>query len=292
MAKIVGVHGIGAEKMSVESMHHQWWSALEAGLERALLKDLAPDLFSAAFYGDLYLAPSGTTPLAKGVARSERPVVVEDSWERAFIEACWREAAAANPDESVGAQRSAKGGFPVSLQRMLQLLNQVPFFGGLTRSAVLLCLRQVKRYLKEDALRAAIQKRFVEAVDPRETQVVVAHSLGSVVAYEGLCAHPEWNVKVLVTMGSPLGVPKLVFDQLRPAPADDVGHWPGKVERWTNVVDRRDVVALEKELQLRFGLRVDDRFVDNVAHVHDASKYLQTAEVGTAIRAGLEDGSF
>ena len=48
------------------------------------------------------------------------------------------------------------------------------------------------------------------------TEVIVAHSLGSVVAYEALCAHPEWPVRNLVTLGSPLGIRNLIFDQLVP----------------------------------------------------------------------------
>ena len=53
--------------------------------------------------------------------------------------------------------------------------------------------------------------------------MLVGHSLGSVVAYEALCANPEWPVRMLVTLGSPLGIPNLIFDRLEPAPLPD-GH--------------------------------------------------------------------
>ena len=59
---------------------------------------------------------------------------------------------------------------------------------------------------------------------------MVGHSLGSVVAYEALCAHPEWPVRALVTLGSPLGIRNLIFDRLVPAPAaGDSGRGAGDV---------------------------------------------------------------
>jgi pimeloyl-ACP methyl ester carboxylesterase len=41
------------------------------------------------------------------------------------------------------------------------------------------------------------------------TRVVVAHDLGSVVAYEALCDHPELNVETFITLGSPIGQPNV-----------------------------------------------------------------------------------
>ena len=61
------------------------------------------------------------------------------------------------------------------------------------------------------------------------TRVLIGHSLGSVVAYEYVCRYRPPSVELLVTLGSPLGIPKLVFDRLTPAPADGRGAWPGTV---------------------------------------------------------------
>ncbi|MFF2217466.1 lipase family protein [Streptomyces antibioticus] len=81
-----------------------------------------------------------------------------------------------------------------------------------------------------------------------DTEVVVGHSLGSVVAYEALCALAGHDVHALITLGSPLGIRRLVFDQLQPAPIRGKGVWPGAGVRWTNICDRHDVVALEEQL--------------------------------------------
>src|SRR4029077_2623471 len=97
--------------------------------------------------------------------------------------------------------------------------------------AMLFDLQQVRRYLTDPVVRSAVQDRVAAAVD-NDTRVVVGHSLGSVVAYEVLCAYPEWPVRSLVTLGSPLGIRNLIFDRLMPEPVAAAsgrmtGVWPG-----------------------------------------------------------------
>jgi pimeloyl-ACP methyl ester carboxylesterase len=157
-------------------------------------------------------------------------------------------------------------------------------------------LVQVRRYLTEPDVRRAVRQRVVDAVDG-ETRVIVAHSLGSVVAYEALAAHPDWPVRALVTLGSPLGIANLIFDRLhpRPRPRTDLaagedgvrGGWPGPVTVWTNVADKGDVVALVKDLRPLFGERVVSCLVHNGATAHDIRPYLTAPETGTGILAGL-----
>jgi pimeloyl-ACP methyl ester carboxylesterase len=131
----------------------------------------------------------------------------------------------------------------------------------------------------------------VTALIGPDTRVVVAHSLGSVVAYEALCTVPGHLVRALVTLGSPLGIGNLVFDRLDPAPVDGRGEWPGSEGLvWTNVADGGDVVALEKDLRGRFGDRVCNALVHNGAHAHDATSYLTDKLTGVAIAGGLNAG--
>ncbi|MER7584347.1 hypothetical protein [Kitasatospora sp. NPDC097691] len=125
-----------------------------------------------------------------------------------------------------------------------------------------------------------------------DTRVVVAHSLGSVVAYEALCALPGHQVRALVTIGSPLGIPNLVVSRLQPAPVRDGkavrGAWPGGDQlEWTNLADLGDVVALVKDLRPVFGERVHSATVSNGAHAHDATSYLTDELCGRAIAEGL-----
>lgn len=91
-----------------------------------------------------------------------------------------------------------------------------------------------------------------------------------------------------MTLGSPLGIPNLVFDRLTPAPAGGAGAWPGAVAGWVNVADPDDVVALRKQLAGLFpgpggGTAVDDRLVHNGDQPHAVDRYLNARETGSAL---------
>jgi hypothetical protein len=114
--------------------------------------------------------------------------------------------------------------------------------------------------------------------------------LGSVVAYEALCAHPEWNVQTLVTLGSPLGIPNLIFDKLTPPPENGKGAWPN-IKQWFNIADSGDIVALQKSLAPYFGdgddRKIVDRLVYNGWESHSVERYLTARETGAAVATGL-----
>jgi len=101
---------------------------------------------------------------------------------------------------------------------------------------------------------------------------VIGHSLGSVVAYEALCQKPA-NVVTFVTIGSPLGIQNLIFHKLTPRPSPEgIGAWPGKVKHWTNIADKGDIVALEKNLAPFFGPTVRDVMVYNGSDAHHGER--------------------
>lgn len=133
-----------------------------------------------------------------------------------------------------------------------------------------------------------ISAQVIEAI-ATDTRVLVGHSLGSIVCYEALCQHPEWPVKVFVTLGSPLGIKRLIFDKLEPPPHNNSGRWPGSVERWINIADEGDIVALEKNLNPLFDGLVEDKLVYNGSNAHNATNYFTAAETGDAIKWGLMD---
>jgi len=84
----------------------------------------------------------------------------------------------------------------------------------------------------------------------------------------------------------------MVFDRLSPAPSrlpdkSLLGHWPGKVQRWVNITDGAEFVALEPRIRRRFGDRVVDVEITNGVRAHDVQPYLSAAETGSALLAGL-----
>ncbi|MGW6599389.1 serine peptidase [Streptomyces sp. NPDC055036] len=111
---------------------------------------------------------------------------------------------------------------------------------------------EVHRYLHVPQVRTAARSAVAESIRRARPQVVLAHSLGSVVAYEALHAHPELTVDCLVTLGSPLGLPSGIFDHLVPAPISDRGARPAGVRYWVNLADTGDLVAIPHRLGDRF----------------------------------------
>ena len=283
MARIVCVHGVGKQLLGERSLLGDWWPALADGLMRAGADLVSADDVVMAFYGDLF-RPQGELLAVDDPFYSAAEV--EPGLEQALLLAWWHEAAAV--DEGVAPpDGDTLVRVPGSVQAGLRQLSRSKFFAGVALRALVFDLKQVSRYLQERDLRCAARARVSALIGP-ETQVVVGHSLGSVVAYEALCAMPGHRVRALVTLGSPLGIGNLVFDRLDPAPRDGQGQWPGSEGLvWTNVADGGDVVALEKDLRGRFGDRVRNALVHNGAHAHDATAYLTDKLTGVAIVGGL-----
>jgi pimeloyl-ACP methyl ester carboxylesterase len=143
------------------------------------------------------------------------------------------------------------------------------------------------RYFTEPEVKEHVHRRVDHVLGP-DTKVVIAHSMGTVISYQVLCARPDLRVEHFVTLGSPLGTPGLVLEQLDPTPVDGRGVWPSCVKDWTNVAAENDLATLAApRLAEVFGERVTDEFVFNGRHPHDIEPYLTAAETGLAVAAGL-----
>jgi hypothetical protein len=170
------------------------------------------------------------------------------------------------------------------VQRALLQISKTSFFSGIAENLLIFNLKQVKVYLHDESIRSKI-KACVKALVSEDTKVLIGHSLGSIVSYEVLFEIPH-RPGLLVTLGSPLGIPNLIFDCLQPSPVNGIGRWPG-VTRWINVSDVHDLVALEKKLSKRFGGDIDDVQIDNGADAHKVRPYLTAPETGAAIASEL-----
>ncbi|MGH3188761.1 MAG: hypothetical protein ACRDOL_16130 [Streptosporangiaceae bacterium] len=283
MARIVCVHGVGSQLRGEQSLLTDWYPALCDGLARAKTASVTRDEVAMAFYGDLF-RPSGEW-LAAGDP-TYTAADVESGWEQDLLYDWWQ-AAAANDDRVAPPDADTLARAPQSVQAALRQLARSRFFAGIALRSLIFDLKQTRLYLHDSTLRVAAQARVAEQIDIN-TRVVVAHSLGTVVAYEAMCAHPTHRIQAFITLGSPLGVPNLVFDRLIPVPVRGQGKWPGDAElKWTNLADVGDVVALEKDLRPRFGEGVRNAIVNNGAHAHDATSYLTDRLTGTAIAEAL-----
>lgn len=292
MARVIGVHGIGSQLQSEELLHADWWRAMAGGLRRAReagkeCAELTENDLKIAFYGHLYRQPGEW--LSVGDPRFTSADVAP-GFEYELLMAWWRAAAETDPRVSPP-DADTLVSTPRAAQTALRALSGSRFFAEVGLRAMVFDLKQVHQYLTDDEFRAEARERVADAIGP-DTRVVVAHSLGSVVAYEALCSRPGHSVRAFVTIGSPLGIRNLIFDRLRPSPlrlnGSPLGIWPGgKLLSWTNLADGGDVVALVKDLRPAFGERVANGLVHNESHAHDAQAYLTERLCGEAIAAGL-----
>lgn len=243
MPRIICVHGIGQQRKGEETLRKDWLPALKDGLTRAGAAWPSDAEVAWVFYGDLFRPrgkkSTGVPPLTAAD--------VDDPREQELLMAWWRAAAAA--DRRIPAPEDAtKARTPQWVQRGLNALSKSRFFAGVSERLFIWDLKQVTGYLHDPAIRREAWNRFARVID-RGTQVVIGHSLGSVVAYEALGnLTGDWTIGRLVTIGSPLGIRNVVFDQLLPAPRSEKGRWPPRVLGWSNIADKGDVVALTKEL--------------------------------------------
>lgn len=114
-------------------------------------------------------------------------------------------------------------------------LSRKRIFAAIAARSMIGSLKQVRRYLFEPVLRERARDRVRSVITPN-AQVLVAHSLGSIVAGEA-SGHPAW---ALVTLGSPLGSSNLISDRLQPAAVNGAGVWPGEAGlMWTTYCRRR-----------------------------------------------------
>lgn len=141
-----------------------------------------------------------------------------------------------------------------------------------------------------------IRNRFVKALQEVKSgpHVVVAHSMGSIIAYD--CLKRVSNcpkIDTFITVGSPLGLDE-VQDKLQPGWSRDDGFPNEKISaNWINVFDRLDVIAaldpyLANDYRLNTKMAVEDTAqVNDGLWRHDMKKYLRGPQLSEAIISSL-----
>jgi len=303
MSTIVGIHGIANTFSGTAMLTDDWFKALHGGLEEAGGPMIHRTDLTVVAYGPLFrLDANGKERTPRGVAQNVRYFKTEADWERELLAEWWK-AAAELSDENRKSGREHESGedphiqhpnfqgrarAPQFVQRALLQLTKSRFFRLVGPTMLISELRQVRLFLHDPAFKKAILERLLPVITP-ETKAVIGHSLGSVVAYEALCALSNWEVDTFISLGSPLGIPNVIFDALTPKQKDGRGIWPN-VKRWVNIADRGDLVALDKDLAPFFG-PVEDVLIHNGWKSHDVLRYLLAPETGHAVSRALGGGT-
>lgn len=241
---IVAVHGIGnhlsgrSPEQAAAELAGQWQPKLQQGFAAAGLGDHRLPALDIAYYAHHTHAAErqAVAPDLSSINEREQSVII--AWALALGSPTLQE---------------RQGLITAPLRQVLSWVSRrrkIPI-GTVIRIAVQLA-GEVHRYLHVPQVRAAARSAVAESIRRARPRVVLAHSLGSVVAYEALHAHPELTVDCFVTLGSPLGLPGGIFDHLMPTPIADRGARPAGVRYWVNLADTGDLVAIPHRLGDRF----------------------------------------
>jgi hypothetical protein len=268
VTRILGIHGIGnlqAELQPLSAAHllgQRWQAALMRAVTSSAIIDVR-----VAYYADC---------LAQGHAQGNDELEYLAPSAKQLVMA-WV--------ETLGAPREvAQGrlGAPVR-QAADWIATKFGLDRGLVHVLVARFAAEVDRYLNLPGCRAAARERVAAQLREHEPRIVIAHSLGSVVAYEALFGARQPPLDLLVTVGSPLGMPGVIFDKLIPAPINGIGGKPPRVNRWVNIADPGDFVAIPRHMRLRFhGITGDLEASIGTLRFHSSSAYL-----GCSAMAGL-----
>ncbi|MGW5883161.1 alpha/beta hydrolase [Streptomyces koyangensis] len=310
--RLVFVHGVGKPR-DAELVLEEWLRAVtdgarSAGHSRRVVELIGGGAVDVRFasYGDLFPAhgapgrvsaapvePSEDEELREILLNGvdERLAAPQDDYEAQLLRLTRNKLAPSGEEQGTGdiLRRLSAGANALFALPGLRTLG-----GWASGAAMLGDLRQVRWYLARKHVDEAgcgiderIRARVAAELDPSGPTVVVAHSLGTVVAFETLQEHPA-QVPLLVTLGSPIGMRTAVHPRMRPQPV----RTPAVVGRWLNFWDRDDFVTggvgLERCVAPNASAvaPVSRRVDSDGLYVHPAAKYLaQPAVAGPLVES-------
>ena len=200
----------------------------------------------------------------------------------------------AEPTEQDIAIASATG------KRLLRWIYRVgdmfPFLiPHLASERVELHLRDLRRYVRNgnaigDHTREMLKMPLRAAAESRRPILLIAHSMGSVIAYDVLWemshdGRDEIEVSLLLTTGSPLGQTYL---QRRIFGNDRSGEerFPTNMSRWINLAAAGDMTAIDPVLKNDFGEMVDLQLVEDIEDIEIFNHYRLNGELNVHAEYG------
>ncbi|MFE6924582.1 hypothetical protein ACFVAV_26400 [Nocardia sp. NPDC057663] len=306
MSVVVLVHGIAQEQYSADLLESTWIPAMAGAVRLAGSPDIADQLWREgrpgahetrmAFYGNAFL-PEGAQGSSAAMELDDTELDIAEQLAEAWLRAAAERAtdpadrAEARTQLAILTDDTAQAqGAGAALRPAINAITRLNWFApmgySLAARFVVRALGQVTRYFTDPDVREFAQQRVLEHIGP-ETRLIIAHSLGSVVAYEAL--HRIDQPVALLTAGSPLGLRSIIYPRLEPSPP----RVPPTVTTWDNLADRDDIIATTLDLAPLFppsdnGIQPTRTVVDNGAEPHSALNYLTKEHAGKVVAAALQ----
>lgn len=296
--ELVFVHGRSQENKDASALKKEWIDALGVGLAKSNLDLPVPETqIRFPYYGDtLFQLSEGASieDAAEVIRRGSETDIAEKRFVLELLEEIRRENGVTEEQlvEVAGAEVVERG--PLNwpwVRATLQALDR--FVPQSSSPTIALFTRDVYVYLTNSPVRRVIEDGIATAITPGVETIVVAHSLGTVVAYNLLRREGHqrnWKVPLFVTVGSPLALTAIRRTLKTFAPT----RTPECVAGWLNAMDSRDVVALYPLDPQNFPIDPPEPAIENKTDVqnhtdnrHGIAGYLDNDVVTARIHAAL-----
>jgi hypothetical protein len=300
---VIGIHGIG-NKPSSELLAKWWKKAILEGLRKNNhpVKDFN---FHLVYWADIL----HKTPLDPNETNSESPLYLKEPYkteeEKISLEDVSFRQKALEYLEKYSKNILVNGVLSLNIPSLTELFIHRH-------------LKDLEEYYsdsytlvsnKKRLVREVVNERLVQALQKhrRKKILLVAHSMGSIIAYDALRYYtPEIKIDVLTTIGSPLGQ-NYVIDKIQSESN------PHKREKfivpeniklgWYNFADAEDQVAVNHELSKIYkenscGIEIKDILVKNnykiseIRNPHKSYGYLRTSELSEVLNYFLTSRKF
>jgi len=318
VAHVVFIHGI-SNKPDSDELLRRWRHAIANGAEAFDLGaegiETSMVYWADIMYSDAVPATSFESAVAEDSIEGAGALnsllgssanIEDEEWLKKFAERMDLDEAtlsADDQDEQAEPDAKSKG------EAQPDYLERIPLPWFIKRRFLRLFLRDVHHYLfntqseprpgEKYLTQTVIRKRFVNGLKKAKGDggplVVVAHSMGTVIAYDCLKRVSDCpEIDALITIGAPLGIDE-IQDKLRPEWSRDKGY-PSKrvIKSWDNIYDALDVVArLDPKIANDYKenkkvVIVDERQENGGLWRHDAEKYLKGPKFQTALLKALD----
>ncbi len=242
---VIGIHGLG-EKPPEHVLHAWWLQSLREGAKRWKI-DLDNLDFHLVYWADI-LHP---TPLDPEVSDIQSPLFIAEPYVPRMRE---------TPPSTHSLRKRITAFLEEKFSKILLNEDSSINYQSVTDSLIRRYFKDLNSYYSSDpelqgaspTARHKIRNRLISILEKHQDDriLLIAHSMGSIVAFDVLDMNPHLRVDTLITIGSPLGFP-VVIGRIAAERAETDSRSrslqiPDSIRKaWYNLADVQDFVAFD-----------------------------------------------
>lgn len=290
---IIGIHGLG-NKPEKKLLENWWIESINEGLQR-IHSPLKKFKFEMVYWADV-VHPVPESPF------------IDDREDELYLNEPYMPASQfkATPQKKISLSEKFIRYIGSQLDRIFLKDDMTLNFVGVTNRIIRKYFKDLQMYFSNElitgkgenfSVRWAISDRLISVLKKHQKDkiILLAHSMGSIIAYDVLIHNTHLKIDTFITFGSPLGLPIITSRLYEEKKNKSSLTAPDNIlTKWYNLADLRDYVALDYTLGDDFianknGLIAEDIKVINdyhsgeAANAHKSFGYLRCHEMAAII---------